>query len=220
MVAQTPRPSLVVFDNDGVLVDSEPLSNTVMAALLTELGVATTVDTSMARFMGRSMATVRHLVEIEDEVTLPADFEATYSRRLHDVLVASLAPVTGMDDVVRAVAGAGMDYCVASSGGHAKIALTHELTGFAELFEGRRFSADDVARGKPEPDLFLHAAASRGAVPADCLVIEDSAAGVTAAVRAGMACVGFAARSNPADLADASLGVVESASDLRDVLGV
>lgn len=211
---------LVIFDNDGVLVDSEPLSNSVMAVLLTEIGVPTTVEGSMGRFLGRSLAAVRRIVETEDGIPLPADFEERYTNRLHDLFATSLTVVPGMRRVVEAVARSGIAYCVASSGGHDKIRLTHELVGLADLFADVRFSADDVAHGKPEPDLFLHAAASMGVDPGACIVIEDSPAGVEAARRAGMGCIGFAARTDADTLGAATLGVVSHADDISPILGL
>ncbi|MEQ8718068.1 MAG: HAD family phosphatase [Acidimicrobiales bacterium] len=213
-------PELVIFDNDGVLVDSEPLSNSVMATVLTELGVPTTVEGSMSRFLGRSLPAVRHIVETEDGITLPIDFEGSYTDRLHDLFTTSLTVVPGMRDVVEAVAGAGIAYCVASSGGHDKIRLTHALVGLTDLFADLTFSADDVAHGKPEPDLFLHAAASMAVDPAACIVIEDSPAGVEAARRAGMDCIGFAARTGTGALHAATLGVVTAADDIGPILGL
>jgi HAD superfamily hydrolase (TIGR01509 family) len=211
---------LVIFDNDGVLVDSEPLSNSVMAALLTELGVPTTVEGSMGRFLGRSLPAVRQMVEAEDGIPLPGDFEDRYTNRLHDLFATSLAVVPGMRGVVEAVARSGIAYCVASSGGHDKIRFTHELVGLTGLFASVRFSADDVAHGKPEPDLFLHAAASMGVDPAACIVIEDSPAGVEAARRAAMDCIGFAARTDADALGAATRGVVSTADDIGPILGL
>lgn len=214
------QPELVIFDNDGVLVDSEPLSNSVMATLLTELGVPTTVDSSMRRFLGRSLDAVRRIVEGEDGCRLPRDFEDRYAAGVHDRFASSLAIVPGMRPVVEAVAAAGIAYCVASSGSHEKIRFTHELVGLTDLFADVSFSADDVAHGKPEPDLFLHAAASMGVHPAACVVIEDSPAGVEAARRAGMGCIGFAARTDSGELGTATRGIVSSPDDIRAILGL
>jgi HAD superfamily hydrolase (TIGR01509 family) len=176
------RFDLIIFDNDGVLVDSEPVANRVLASLLTEYGFPCTPEESIATFMGHSMAQVRSMVEARLGRAVPADLEASYFSQLFPAFERAI------DQAV----------CVASSGTHERIRVTLGATGLWERFGGHVFSAEDVARGKPAPDLFLHAAASLGADPRRCAVIEDSPAGVTAANAAGMTSFGFA-RLMPAE---------------------
>jgi len=194
---------LVIFDNDGVLVDSELLANHVLADLLTELGVPTTVEQSVARYLGGTVARVRTVVRDERGVELPAEFDDTYHRRLFAAFEASLTPVPGVEAALDALAAVPLATCVASSGTHERIALAHRITGLARRFEGRVFSAEDVAHGKPSPDLFLHAAERCDVDPAACVVVEDSPLGVAAARAAGMRVLGFAAVTPASRLADA-----------------
>jgi HAD superfamily hydrolase (TIGR01509 family) len=174
---------LVIFDCDGVLVDSEPLSNRVLSEALADAGVRLTVEETMAEFMGRDR---RHLLRRAQELLgseLPAGFSADYDARCKVVFNAELEAIAGIDVALDAITG---PTCVASSARHARLRLTLGLTGLYERFEGRIFSAEDVARGKPAPDLFLHAASEMGFAPAGCVVVEDSPAGIEAAAAAGM----------------------------------
>jgi HAD superfamily hydrolase (TIGR01509 family) len=179
---------LVIFDCDGVLVDSEPLSNRVLSETLADAGLTLTVEQTMAEFMGRDR---RHMVRRAQELLgaeLPAGFSADYDARCRTVFSAELEAVAGIEAALDAITE---PTCVASSARHARLRLTLGLTGLYDRFEGRIFSAEDVARGKPAPDLFLHAASEMGFAPADCIVIEDSPAGIEAARAAGMACLHY-----------------------------
>lgn len=183
---------LVILDCDGVLVDSEPLSNRLLAEELTRAGLPTTVADSYERYLGRSWADNERVAEELLGRPLPADLRPRFLARLTAALEAELQPVPGIVGALDALATAGVPTCVASSGEHEKIALTLGATGLAARFEGRVFSAADVARGKPAPDLFLHAAARCGAAPARCVVVEDSPAGVAAGRAAGMRVLAYA----------------------------
>lgn len=185
---------LVIFDCDGVLVDTEVISNRVLAEVLQALGLAWTPAEMQSRFLGRSMASVAEIVTRDGGLTLPADFiesarEATYAAFRRE----GLLPIPGIEATVRALAAAGVASCVASSGEIVKMHLTLGMTGLLPLFEGRLFSATMVARGKPAPDLFLHAAERMQVAPADCLVVEDALPGLEAARAAGMRAVAYAA---------------------------
>ena len=174
---------LVIFDCDGVLVDSEPLSNLALSQAIAELGVHLTVEETMAEFMGRDR---RHLMARLAELIggpVPEGFGAAYDARRDALFHAELRAVEGIEAALDAIAH---PTCVASSADHAKLRLTLGLTGLYERFEGRIFSAFDVARGKPAPDLFLFAAERMGHHPDDCVVVEDSPAGMEAARAAGM----------------------------------
>ena len=209
------RFDLVIFDNDGVLVDSEPVANRVLAGLLTEYGVPTTVEESMGQFLGSSMPQVRALVEERIGRPLPAELEARYMGELYPSFRSFLRPIPGVAEVLAAIS---VPVCVASGGTHERIRLTLTCTGLWDRFGGRVFSTEDVARGKPAPDLFLHAAASMGADPRRCAVIEDSPAGITGANAAGMTTFGFAALLPPKVLRHATGGVFSRMDELPALL--
>ncbi|MEU8821987.1 HAD family hydrolase [Streptomyces sp. NPDC048636] len=193
------RYALVIFDNDGVLVDSEPISNRLLAGYLTELGHPTSYEDSIRDYMGSAMHRVHELVLTRTGQRLPADFDATFHDRVFDAFRRELEPVAGVRTVLEKLRADGVPFCVASSGSHERIRVALRKTGLYELFDEERiFSSEDVGRGKPAPDLFLHAAERMGVAARDCAVIEDSPLGVQAAVAAGMDVFGFTAMT-PAD---------------------
>lgn len=185
----TGRFELVIFDCDGVLVDSERLSVRVEAEYLAELGWPLTEAEIAERFMGRTAEYMDEAIEAHLGVRLPPDWKDQFQRRYLDAFVADLVPVDG---VVEALDQITVSTCVASSGSHDKLRFTLGHTGLYERFEGRIFSGYEVANGKPAPDLFLHAAARMGADPARCAVVEDTLYGVMAARAAGMRTFGYA----------------------------
>ncbi len=182
---------LVIFDCDGVLVDSESLANRVLAAYLTELGLPTTFDESVARYIGTSIASVRAKAEADLGRPLPDDFETELWARDRVVFDRDLKPISGVAAALKAIVAGGGETCVASSGSPQKIRHSLSLTGLGQHFDERIYSASQVAHGKPAPDLFEFAARQMSAAVDDCLVIEDSTAGVTAARAAGMRVFGF-----------------------------
>jgi HAD superfamily hydrolase (TIGR01509 family) len=184
---------LVIFDCDGVLVDSEPLANKSFSAALKPHGLDWSIEETMGRLMGRSLKSCVEIVEAEIGRKLPEDFvekmqEVTY-RSFRD---APLQPVLGVKDAVVALQQAGFATCVASSGSPEKMEFTLGLTGLWDLFDGRIFSASHVSRGKPFPDLFLHAAIEMNEQPFVCTVVEDSVPGIQAARAAGMRALAYA----------------------------
>ncbi|MEU0650595.1 MULTISPECIES: HAD family hydrolase [Streptomyces phaeochromogenes group] len=198
------RYELVIFDNDGVLVDSEPISNTLLAAYLTELGHPTSYEESLRDYMGAAMHRVHDIVEERTGERLPADFDDVFHARVFAAFERELEPVAGAVEVLEKLAADGVPYCVASSGSHERIRVGHRKTGLDRWFDdGRIFSSQDVGRGKPAPDLFLHAAERMGVPPEKCLVVEDSPLGVRAAVAAGMDVYGFTAMTPAERLAGA-----------------
>ncbi len=188
------RHDLVIFDNDGVLVDSEPISNRHLAAYLTELGHPTSYEDSIRDYMGSAMHRIHELVLERTGQRLPEDFDDVFHARVFAAFERELKPVAGVVDVLQELASDGVPYCVASSGSHARIRVGHRTTGLDRWFDDSRiFSSQDVGRGKPAPDLFLYAAERMGVEPGRCVVIEDSPLGVQAAVAAGMDVYGFTA---------------------------
>ncbi|MFF9622265.1 HAD family hydrolase [Streptomyces griseosporeus] len=212
------RYELVIFDNDGVLVDSEPISNRHLAAYLTELGHPTTYEESIRDYMGSAMHRIHELVFERTGQRLPEDFDDVFHARVFSAFERELKPVAGVEDVLEKLAADGTPYCVASSGSHERIRVGHRATGLDQWFdEGRIFSSQDVGRGKPAPDLFLHAAERMGVAPERCVVVEDSPLGVQAAVAAGMDVLGFTAMTPAERLAGASQ-LFGSMADLGDLL--
>ena len=192
---------LVIFDCDGVLVDSEPLSNAALAESLDEIGLALTVEETTEHFMGRSWKSCLAIIEGMLGHAPPASLKAAYVARRDEAFRRALRPVPGIEDALAALDGT--PRCVASSGDVPKMRLTLGMTGLLDHFDGRLFSATQVERGKPAPDLFEHAAAEMGFAPRDCVVVEDSPLGVEAARAAGMRVLGFAGRTPPERLGDA-----------------
>ncbi|MFI6645795.1 HAD family hydrolase [Streptomyces sp. NPDC050504] len=199
------RYDLVIFDNDGVLVDSEPVANTILAGYLTELGHPTTYEDSLRDYMGAAVHRVHDLIMERTGQRLPEDFDATLHARTFAAFERELRPVDGVEDVLGKLVADGVPYCLASSGSHERIRVGHRAAGLTRWFDDERiFSAEDVGKGKPAPDLFLHAAGRMGVAPARCVVVEDSRLGVAAAVAAGMDVYGFTAMTEEERLAGAN----------------
>ncbi len=210
-----PRFDLVIFDNDGVLVDSEPHASRVLVELLAEYGLRMSVEQCDAEFLGSSLPSTRQRMERWLGRAAPADFEDTYHARLFEAFERCLTAVPGVAEALDRIA---LPTCVASSGTHERIRRALTRTGLIMRFAGRIFSAHDVERGKPAPDLFLHAARVMQVDPSRCAVIEDSPIGVEAANAAGMTAFGFA-RLTPADrLGHASGGIFASMKQLPALL--
>ena len=194
---------LVIFDCDGVLVDSAPLANTCFARALQREGLDWTVEETMRRLMGRSMKSCVEIVERELGRALPGEFvdrlQADTMQAFRD---APLKTIPGVVEAIDAIEAAGIATCVASSGGLDKMRVTLGIAGLWGRFEGRIFSSSQVPRGKPFPDLFLHAAIEMNEQPFDCTVVEDSLPGVQAARAAGMRALAYvgAAHSDAAAL--------------------
>ncbi len=185
---------LVIFDCDGVLVDSERLVVRVEAEIVTGLGWSLTESDIVERFVGRSAAYMHR--EIERHLGRSIDWDSEFEARYREVFEADLEPVPGIIDALREIT---LPTCVASSGSHDRIRFTLGKTGLLERFRGRIFSVDDVGIGKPAPDIFLHAAKKMGASPARCAVVEDSASGVNAGLAAGMTVFAYCGGVTSAD---------------------
>ena len=208
--------ALVIFDCDGVIVDSEPLANAVLHARLVALGLDLTLEDSATRFTGLTMADCVTLIEARLGRAVPDDFVARVRRETKAAFDDALTPVGGIVEVLARLA---KPFCLASSGSHEKIRHSLRLTGTDRYFDGDRiFSAQDVAAGKPAPDLFLHAAACLGVPPGRCVVVEDSVPGVLAGVAAGMRVFGYAARTPSRQLEAAGATVFRNMDRLPTLL--
>jgi HAD superfamily hydrolase (TIGR01509 family) len=183
-----PDPGLIIFDCDGVLVDSEPIAIRVLVEGLTALGHAIDEATAYERFLGRSLAAMQAILRDESGLVLSPDDLERMRLRLFDCYRRELRPISGIVEVLDDLA---VPYCVASSSQPERLRFSLEVTGLLPRFEPHLFSAAMVAQGKPAPDLFLYVAERMAARPADCLVIEDSPAGIEAAHRAGMRAFAF-----------------------------
>ncbi|WP_353813970.1 HAD family hydrolase [Agromyces sp. SYSU T00266] len=183
----------MVFDCDGVLVDSERLVQRVEMQLITELGWPITIDEVRSEHLGRSAAEVMANIERRTGRAIPDDFVRRRDDLLRVSFTTELEAVAGVREALDELVALGYRSCIASSGTHDRMRLTLGRTGLRSRFEGRIFSASEVEKGKPEPDLFLHAARRMGVAPSDCVVVEDSPSGIAAAARAGMRSIGFAA---------------------------
>jgi len=188
---------LVILDCDGVLVDSEPISNRILTGMLGEIGLPLSEEETTREFVGRSMEDCWRIIEQRLGRTVPDDFAARFDRLLLEAFRQELRPVR---DVAEALERIPQPLCVASSGSLEKIRASLGLTGLLPRFENRLFSAEEVNHGKPAPDLFLYAARRMGAEAERCVVVEDSPRGVRAGVAAGMTVLGYAERSAAAEL--------------------
>jgi HAD superfamily hydrolase (TIGR01509 family) len=212
---------LVIFDCDGVLVDSEVISNDVLARALTEQGLPTTLAQARRDYQGLLLAEIDSRAQAKLGRPLAHDWLDRYERDRAAVFRRELHAVPGVAEAVRRVKAAGVAVCVASQGKLEKTRLSLKLTKLDPLFgDEALFSAYSVPRGKPHPDLFLHAAASMAVEPSRCAVVEDTPSGVTAAVAAGMRALGYAADSDAAALRQAGAEVFEAMKELAGVLGV
>jgi HAD superfamily hydrolase (TIGR01509 family) len=212
---------MVIFDCDGVLVDSEKISNDVLAQMLSAEGLASTIEQARRDYQGLLLGEIADRAEARLGRRLPEGWIARYERERSEVFARELRAVPGASQLVTKVADTGLKVCVASQGKLEKTRLSLELTGLRSLFaDTALFSAHSVARGKPHPDLFLHAASQMEVKAASCVVIEDTPSGVTAAVCAGMRVFGYAADSDAAALGNAGARVFHSHDQLPQLLGL
>lgn len=184
---------LVIFDCDGVLVDSEPISLSVLVEALSAAGLAMSEEEAHARFLGRSLKSMTEILHEDYGLAVDAAFLDAMRQTLYARFRAELQPIDGIAETLDRL---GVARCVASSSQLERIRLSLAITGLAERFEPHIFSASMVLRGKPAPDLFLHASAAMGVAPERCVVVEDSPAGVVAARAAGMRVFAFAGGSH------------------------
>ena len=181
---------LVIFDCDGVLVDSERITNQVFADMLNEIGLPVTLEDMFEKFVGRSMSQCLELITEMLGTQPPEDFVNNYKRRTTSALLSKLTAVSGIENALDKIR---LPFCVASSGDHDKMRTTLGITKLLPRFEGKLYSVTEVNRGKPYPDVFLYAAQRHAVEPSSCVVIEDTPTGVKAGIAAGMTVYGYAA---------------------------
>jgi HAD superfamily hydrolase (TIGR01509 family) len=204
---------LVIFDCDGVLVDSERLAVAIDVQAIGALGWPITEAEVIERHLGRSNADVLADIAAHIGRLVPADWDEAWNAEYRRVFDEQLEAVPGVAEALKVIAAEGFQTCVASSGSHEKMERTLGRTGLWDFFAGRIFSATEVARGKPDPDLFLYAAKQVGLPPGRCVVVEDSQYGVAGAKAAGMKAIGFAGGMTPAThLAAADMVITDMAN--------
>jgi len=209
-------PELVIFDSDGVLVDSEPITGSVLVSLLEEVGYHTTAEHGVKLCRGRKMADIIADIQSLSGIQLSDDFIAKFRLRVAELFRTDLRPIAGIREVLE---GLELPHCVASSGPNERIEAALGATGLLRHFEGRIFSAYDIQSWKPDPGLFLHAASKMGAEPANCTVVEDTPLGVTAAIAAGMRALGYAAVQDDVEpLREAGAVIFRSMRELPSLL--
>lgn len=215
-------PELIIFDCDGVLIDSEGVASTLIARELTGMGWPMDADEAMRIFIGMSIADMVPMIEVRLNRKLHATWRPELAEKLVVALGEEVELIPGADTMLARVNELGIDWRVASNSSDEEMAVKFTRTGLLHLTEGRTHSASSViARGgrpKPAPDVFLAAAASAKAEPVRCIVLEDSRLGVTGAVAAGMTCYGFAPHGGAEPLLAAGAKAVFS--DLHEIFGV
>jgi len=210
-------PGLVIFDCDGVLVDSEAISMRVLTQAINAVDVPMTLAEVHAAFIGTDVATIEREVGRRRGTPVPEGWMDDFYAARAEVFARELVAVPGAREAVEAVQADGWETCVASQGRPAKMAQTLGLTGLSDLFPAERiFSATMVERPKPAPDLYLHAARECGWEPADCVVVEDSLLGVRGARAAGMRVLGYVAAS---EAEDAALPLLAAGAEVVRSLG-
>ena len=187
------QPQLVIFDCDGVLVDSEPVANRLLGQMLRELGLDLTQEQIFQNFVGYSLPHCRRVIEGMLGRPPPENFLRELQVRTFAAFKTELRAMPGIEHALDALDAARVPFCVASSGDHEKMNTTLGITGLLPRFVGRIFSVTQVAHGKPAPDVYLFAARQLGVEPSACVVVEDTPPGVQAGVAAGMTVFGFCA---------------------------
>ncbi len=216
------QPELIIFDCDGVLIDSEGVAANVIARELTSLGWEMTTQQSQDLFLGMSITDMQPLIETRLGRKLPSNWRSELAEKLVVALGEEVSLIPGAREMLERVTELGIPWRIASNSSDQEMAVKFARTGLADLVKGKTHSAASViakgGRPKPAPDVFLAAAAAENISPKSCIVLEDSALGVTGAVAAGMTCFGFAPHGDGAHLRAA--GAVRILRDLHDLFGV
>ena len=206
---------LVIFDCDGVLVDSEPITNQLFLDILKSYGLSIPHEEFVAKYVGSGMSVVKSLLYTHHHFTLPDDFFGMFNALSLEALHRDLKPIPNVE---KAIDDLTVPYCLASNSSPEKVRLMLKKTQLFERFEGKIFTSNLVAAPKPAPDIYLHAAQANGVSPDKVLVIEDTHIGITAAVAAGMQVFGYTGTFPAQRLIDA--GASNTFSDMRDLMGL
>ena len=207
----------IIFDSDGVLVDSETLSAKVFREMAMELGFELDMESAVEQFAGTSMKENLQFIRNNIQDPMPDEFEKKFRSRTYEVFKKELKAVPGIHQLISKLK---LPFCVASSGPPEKIRLNLGLVGLLELFEGRIYSSYDIGKWKPDPGIFLHAAREMGYVPEECLVIEDSAAGIRAAITGGFMVFALARRNRKEHFQQLGAVTFEDMKELEKLLGL
>ncbi|MCG9792614.1 HAD family hydrolase [Flavobacterium algicola] len=205
----------IIFDCDGVLVDSERISNGTLIEMAKSIGVALTESFVMNHFLGKSLAFCFQYIQDQTEKTLPVNFETEFRERSFEAFKTQLLPIPGIHALLEKIK---TDYCVASNGPRDKIILNLTTVNLISKFEGKIFSAYDINKWKPNPELYLHAAKTMGYEIEDCVVIEDSTAGAQAGLAGGFATLGYLNSHNQTDFKKLGIPVFENMEKLEELL--
>jgi len=207
----------IIFDCDGTLVDSETLTNGLIAQMLTEHGVPTSTSASFELFAGKSFADIEQYLEQQTGNFPDGSFETEFRKRCKPLFESELKPVGGIPHVLKELSSLNIKMCVASNGPQVKMGITIKTTGLDIYFPSNLiFSAYDIQKWKPEPDLFLFAAKQIDVDPSDCLVIEDSVSGINGAINAGIDVIAY----NPHSRSDIEELKVKTVSQMTDILNL
>jgi len=201
----------IIFDCDGVLVDSEPIANQMLITMAAELGVAIDMNFAIDHFIGKSLYTCMETISQYGKIKLPDNFEKDFRTRSFQKFKEQLQPIPGIKDVLKRLE---LPFCVASSGPVNKIELNLKTTGLYSFFEGKIFSCYMVNTWKPEPDVFLLAAKTMGFATKNCLVVEDSLAGITAAQNGGFDVVAYKSEFNIKELQNLEIPKISNMKEL------
>ena len=209
----------IIFDCDGVLVDTEKIGNGILLEMAQEHGFEMELEDAYRHFNGRNLKDCfRHIEEAIDQ-KLPENFETEYREKSFEAFKTQVKPMEGIIDFIENIEKLEIRYCVASSGPVDKIRLNLEVAGLLDRFENKIFSSYQIGSWKPEPGIFLHAAAAMGFEVKDCIVVEDSKAGVKAGVSGGFKVYGFANGFNNEDLEEEGAELFSSYEELSEKLG-
>lgn len=212
-------PKAVLFDCDGVVIDSEGPTLELLQADLARFGLRLTMEDLLSGFVGGTVETCATKARAAG-AALPDDWVPDFYRRMYDMLRKSAPLIPGVTGVLDALDAAGIPYAMGSNGTPEKMEITLGQHGLVDRFQGHIYSGQALGRPKPAPDLYLHAAARLGVQPHDCIVIEDSAAGARAARAAGMRCMGYAPHGHAEVLANEGAVPFTDMADLPGLLGL
>jgi HAD superfamily hydrolase (TIGR01509 family) len=209
------NPACIIFDCDGVLVDSEVINNRVLLEMASEYGVTMDLTAAVEAFSGIRLKEGIKILEQHASRPFPSDFEQAFRAKTYEIFKTEMKAVEGVEELLKSLT---VPFCVASSGPVEKIKLNLTVTGLIKYFDNRIFSGYDINSWKPDPGVFLYAAEKMGVDPAVCVVVEDSKAGIIAAVRGGFKAFGYAKPFNGAELEKEGANVFYHMSELPALL--